>query len=756
MAFAYKTLLVFLTTIIFFVEPVKAQKNQSVDCNGLIVFNYNINPVDKNPYFFRKTVVAKLDCELIDHTMDATHENILSSLTNKKDVRLELRNKYEKYRKVMFLEYQKLTKKNEEGKNVEVTKVISQIRTWDGKYINDYEAEFYSKNINSDAPAQIREALINDFVFRAMNRDIYTPSKFSDLKKINILVTNFKNPERDCPNAPATPEKDVEKHLQQTFDRNLVEVIIDNSELDVTSSSEAILRGSENKADIVIWSSQYIDHCSQEDKAVIYYELLSNRKEDFLEPRNQNHLRSISSIYDNTLGKELSRIIFWKKGREAIENNDWGRADYFISKLPDIILKNDEKAEKYFLLGSINFSTDMTLEQFNKCQKNFRTCINHSDNNYFRMEWLQLLKLLSKRELDKQVQQKVKTEFQNQAEDLLESVDKDFPTNRDEFLFCLELAKELRISKHYVQSNLNRVTSFDSYQVLQAQIEYLDAIDKKGEAKDKATLMCDKYSHIPFGYEYLSKQYEKEEDILSALKFALKAKNLGNRNAEQYIRLSDLYLKKEMLDSCRYYYLMGINLNSDLKSTNIESSLGLIKSGSKLPPPPPPPSGYFTYTVKNGNQSFKTVLNWFERQFGEDMRRKVKSLNDYGDNDIIPASTKLIISDGNGEITYKVKAGDNLSNIASLCRQKLDNSSDITVQSIMSLNGIPGSLAKPEICPGQILIIVEGRATTNKIVSFSNYKDIDEVVAIKGINRNLLIQLNGDSKCGKRRWIVKN
>ena len=543
--------------------------------------------------------------------------------------------------------------------------------------------------------------------------------------------------------------------MQQTFDKNLVEVIIDNSEVDVTSSSEAILRGSENKADIVIWANQYIDHCSQEDKAVIYYELLSNRKEDFLEPRNQDYLRSISSIYDNTLGKELSRVIFWKKGREAIEGNDWRRADYFISKLPDIILKNDEKAEKYFLLGSINFSSDMNLEKFDKCQKNFRTCINHSDNNYFRMEWLQLLKLLSKQELDKRVQEKANTEFQNQAEDLLESLDKDFPTNKDEFLFCLELAKEMRISKHYVQSKLNRVTSFDSYQVLQAQIEYLDAIDKKGEAKEKAALMCKEYSHIPFGYEYLSKQYEKEEDILSALKFALKAKDLGNRDAEQYIRLSDLYLKKEMLDSCRYYYLMGVNLNPSLKSNSIESSLGLIKSRSNPPPPPPPPSEHLTYTVKNDNQSFKNILNWFEGQFGEDMRRKVQSLNDYNDNDILRAGTQLIISDGNGEITYKVKAGDNLSNIATFCRQRIDNSSDITVQSIMSLNGIPGTLAIPEICPEQILIIVEGKETANRIVSFSNYKDIDEVVAIKGINRNLLVQLNGDSKCGKRRWLVK-
>ena len=173
MAFEYRILLIFLTTITLFVEPTKAQKNQSVDCNGLIVFNYNINPVDQNPYFFRKTVVAKLDCELIDHTMDATHESILRSLTNKEDVRSELRNKYKDYRKVMFLEYQKLTKKNEEGMNVEVTKVNSQIRTWDGKYINDYEAEFYSKDISWNAPIEKREAFINDFVFRAM-KEIFT------------------------------------------------------------------------------------------------------------------------------------------------------------------------------------------------------------------------------------------------------------------------------------------------------------------------------------------------------------------------------------------------------------------------------------------------------------------------------------------------------------------------------------------------------------------------------------------------------
>jgi len=760
MPFTSRTILTFLTTIILFVGTTKAQNNQTVDCNGLIVFNYNINSADKVPYFFRKTVVATLDCELIDHTMDATHENILKSLTNKEDVRLELRNKYEEYKKVMFLEYQKLTKKNEEGKNVEVTKVISQIRTWDGKYINDYEAEFYSKNINSNAVKEKREALINDFVIKAMNKDIYTPTKFSDLNKINVLVTNFKNPERDCPNAPATPEKDVEKHLQQTFDRNLVEVIIDNSEVDVTSSSEAILRGSENKADIVIWSSQYIDHCSQEDKAIIYYELLSNRKEDFLEPRNQTHLRGITSIYDNTLSKELSRIIFWKKGREAIEDSNWEKADDFISRLPDVILKNNEKAEKYFLLGSINFSADMNSDKFDKCQKNFRTCINNSDNNYFRMEWLQLLKLLSERGLDKQVQGKAKTEFQNQAEDLLESVDKDFPTNRDEFLFCLELAREMRISKHYVQSNLNRVTSFDSYQVLQSQIEYLDAIDKKGEAKKKATLMCDEYPQVPFGYEYLSKQYEKEEDVSSALQYALKAKALDNRNADQYIRLSDLYLKKAMLDSCRYYYLMGINLNPKLKKDNIENALGIIKNRTpkqkKKVVPFAKTKESITYTVRNGNQSFRNILNWFEREFGEDMRRKVQNLNAYNDKDIISVDTRLVISDGIGEVTYEVKSGDNLSNIAIKCKQKIDNPPEIiTVESLMSLNGIPGTLSKPEICPGQILIVVEGKGTGKKTVSFPNYKDIDEVVAIKGIDRNLLLQLNGDSKCGKKRWIVK-
>jgi len=758
MGLQLRTVFIFFILITLMFGVIQAQDGNVIDCEGMIVYNYNVspdNPIAPIAREFRNDVIENLNCNIIDHTMDATLIALLEELTprNQSEIDSLFRTKYSSYQKTMFLVYQKFTRKNWEGKDEEAIRVRVQIRSKSGLTINDKHRDFDLKNISLNAPDKKKQALIQAFVNDAMNRKSSELSSFESPNRTHVLVANFRDL-KNCPNSIRKPEQSIKNFLERSEYGDYIEVVIDNDENDVMNSADAILRGAKKGADIVVWSREYNDYCDKIDKAYMDFELLGNDKQDFLDSRMSERMISADELSNFTM--ELGRIVYWLKGRYAMQKKDWKNAQYFLKRLPDSILTNKEKVEKYFLLGSMRISPRMTQSEFITCKRYFNICIDVERDNFFRMEWLQILKsILAVDEMRPSLRKMIDDEYSKQAIKLLKSLNpaSSFPSNRDEFLFCLSLAKDKRL-KEILDQPLDFLIdneNFNSPGVLKEKIKYLDVYKNIRLAKGQAEVMCRDYPQNPFGYQYLSEQFEKDSKIEEALSYALKAKKFGSNNAELNIRLAKLYLKKNSADSCRYYYLMGIYLDPSLKEEALEKKLGLfnhLESGN------PSPKKLLTYTVKNPNQSFKQILDWIGEKFGEDMKQKVKKLNfQYDDDDIIKKNEKMILYDGSSELTYTVKLKDNVNNIKDFLNKKIRNL-DVSSEDIISLNGLPGGANNPMICPNQILIIKKGMNSENRLVTFNQFLSVDEIVTRLNQTETKLKHLNGESECKKKCWII--
>lgn len=630
------------------------------------------------------------------------------------------------------------------------------------KIKNDFSISFTKTGIHSMNNRTTKfERSVQSIVLNSFENQEQYSSYFND--NFKVLVTAHKT-RATCNDSGGFPLEKTLKLLEEYLGNNVI-FIRDNQNSEPPSSNEnAILRGQNYNADIVIWGDYYKE-CASQPKLKLYTALVNNPANKYLKRFSSNkELEDFTSISEY-IENEIGRTVYWTTYEKSSKNKNWKKAEDNLKLLNEKVSyseNSEESAEINYKLGKSLLALNMSKKEFNNCKEYFNNSFERYENKRIerQKEWLNILFALHH---NSKLKSEVEKEISAVGGYFLNQLGSEFPQSEEDYIFCISLAERIGKKSSSISDRLiKNKLPINSSACLIATIEYCKKTGKNHLIKQYSHVLINNFPHRPDGYEYLLDIFLQDESRDSIIKYANSVINLdyNNINAHQTLAQEHYYLGD--FSKCRKHYLKAYSLDKSTRNINIEKYLDLFKEGESFvsaPTPTPPPYDKNTppkNTVKGCSEKIEIPSNGknitaLKKQFENmDSRlgQRVK-LKKAGNEKIIVDLNNEYFSDkiepdwGLSTLTRTLYGGQGYYHL-------FGKDKKFDTNAIAKLNGLK---SKNDVCLGQEILIIDGcPSVTYKTKDYATLKEASKEL---NVPINGLRKYNGEvnETCKKKVWI---